>query len=180
MKEAKKDLRWVRSERNLFRAFGEALASKPVGKISVTALAREADMNKSTFYLHYQDIFDLARAFAEHVADDVVAELGDCTELLGKPNAFISRFISVVGKPGRRALAGRLASNQLVMPFIDRLVDRICNELAAGQPEALRLDTRIKVTFVLVGLMGTLQRHLGEDGEAVSLVLEDLVSELRF
>ena len=55
------DLRVVKTRESIERAFLSLLATKPLGKISVVELAREARINKGTFYLHYTDIMDLYR-----------------------------------------------------------------------------------------------------------------------
>lgn len=53
-------------------ALVELLLENPLRKITVTALCRQADVNRSTFYSHYQDIFsvmdDLEEEFVRHVA----------------------------------------------------------------------------------------------------------------
>ena len=52
------DLRWQRTEDSLMNAFLEELEERPLKKITVAALVRKARINKSTFYLHYSDIYD--------------------------------------------------------------------------------------------------------------------------
>ena len=53
------DLRVVKTKESIEQAFLSLLAKKPLQKISIVELAREARINKGTFYLHYTDIFDL-------------------------------------------------------------------------------------------------------------------------
>lgn len=56
-----KDIRVVKTRESIEAALLELLKSKPIDKISVVELACTAKINKSTFYLHYQDIHDLYR-----------------------------------------------------------------------------------------------------------------------
>lgn len=55
----KQDLRVRRTKMNIENAFLELLKERPIEKITVTELAERAMINKGTFYLHYQDIYDL-------------------------------------------------------------------------------------------------------------------------
>lgn len=57
----KRDLRVIKTNESIEAALLELLKSKPVEKISVVELCRVANINKSTFYLHFQDIHDLFR-----------------------------------------------------------------------------------------------------------------------
>lgn len=53
------DLRVIKTKESIENAFLSLLQKKPAEKISVVELAREARINKGTFYLHYSDIRDL-------------------------------------------------------------------------------------------------------------------------
>ena len=52
----REDLRVVKTKANLKGVLKKLLRKKPIRKITVTELAREAVINKGTFYLHYSDI----------------------------------------------------------------------------------------------------------------------------
>ena len=58
------DLRQKKTLAAIRTAFLELLGKKPLEKITVKELAEKAQISKATFYLHYQDIYDLAGAFA--------------------------------------------------------------------------------------------------------------------
>ncbi|NBI91195.1 TetR/AcrR family transcriptional regulator [Lachnospiraceae bacterium] len=50
------DLRVIKTRKAIHDTFLMLIKRKPVDKITVTELAREAYISKGTFYLHYQDI----------------------------------------------------------------------------------------------------------------------------
>ena len=58
------DLRIEKTERGIKNAFIELRSRKPLEKITVKELCESARINKSTFYAHYKDIYDL-----EHPAE---------------------------------------------------------------------------------------------------------------
>ena len=47
------------------------LQQKPISSITVTDLCAAADINRSTFYLHYQDVYALLREIEEHLLEEV-------------------------------------------------------------------------------------------------------------
>lgn len=57
---AKKEDRRVRYTKQAIRkGFLRLIAQKPIEKISVTEICREADINRGTFYAHYTDPYEL-------------------------------------------------------------------------------------------------------------------------
>ena len=57
--EQKSDLRVTKTRRPIKAAFLELVQTKPGQKITVTELAKRAEISKGTFYLHYLDIYNL-------------------------------------------------------------------------------------------------------------------------
>lgn len=52
------DLRVIKTRDSLNKALVELLRDKPLTKITVTELSRMAQINRSTYYLHYRDPYD--------------------------------------------------------------------------------------------------------------------------
>ena len=70
----KKEDRRVRYTKQAIRdGFLRLLAEKPIEKISVTEICREADINRGTFYAHYSDVDDLLH----QLEDDLLRRLDD-------------------------------------------------------------------------------------------------------
>lgn len=59
MKKAAEDRRTQYSKRMIRESFYELMKEKPLDKISVTEICKKADVNRSTFYSYYTDIYDL-------------------------------------------------------------------------------------------------------------------------
>ena len=66
----KTDRRTQKTMNILKEIFVDLLKEKPVQSISVTELCRLADINRSTFYLHYCDIY----ALLEDIENDCLEE----------------------------------------------------------------------------------------------------------
>lgn len=65
------DRRTRRTKKLLTDAFVELLAQKKLNEISIKELCEKADINRGTFYLHYQDIYDLK----QQIEGDLYTEL---------------------------------------------------------------------------------------------------------
>lgn len=52
-------------------AFFDCLKKKPVNKITVTELCEKAEINRSTFYTHYTDPFDLLAQLENEALDEM-------------------------------------------------------------------------------------------------------------
>lgn len=56
-------------------ALTELLSDKPMNKISVSEICKNADMNRSTFYSHYQDQFELLEEIRDGFFDKLYTVL---------------------------------------------------------------------------------------------------------
>lgn len=70
------DRRVVRTRRAIMDAFKGLLAQREPAKITVSAIAREANIDRKTFYLHFGSVDGLLQA----VADDIVHEIVSTVE----------------------------------------------------------------------------------------------------
>lgn len=59
MIKAKEDRRTAYSKKIIRESLYELMKEKPINKITVTEICEKADVNRSTFYSYYTDIYDL-------------------------------------------------------------------------------------------------------------------------
>ncbi|MGN0375254.1 MAG: TetR/AcrR family transcriptional regulator C-terminal domain-containing protein [Butyrivibrio sp.] len=62
----------LRTRKSLAAALKKAMEKKPLSKITVTELITECNINRKTFYYHFQDIYDLLKWMFEQEAIEVV------------------------------------------------------------------------------------------------------------
>lgn len=67
----------IRSRRMIRQAFLELIQEKDVEKITVTDIISRADINRGTFYAHYQDIRDLMEQIGNEIIAKVVGVLDE-------------------------------------------------------------------------------------------------------
>lgn len=65
MSEHKMSATKRRTDKIIRNSFIELLSAKPIDKITVQDLCREADINRATFYRYYKDIYELMEKVSE-------------------------------------------------------------------------------------------------------------------
>ncbi len=68
-KPKKEDRRVKYTKKAIRDGFLSLLAVKPIEKISVTEICREADINRGTFYAHYSDPYELKRSLEAQLSE---------------------------------------------------------------------------------------------------------------
>jgi len=63
------------TKRVIKESFLSLLLTKPAGSITVTEICREADVNRTTFYTHYDDVYDLKRKIEDEFYNTLVASI---------------------------------------------------------------------------------------------------------
>lgn len=110
LKKQKEDRRVKRTKKNLRDSLFTLLEEKNINQITVTELTTLADVNRSTFYLYYNDIFDMMdkiqqeiyAVFVETVVnfkndfEDIESIIAYCSRFLEfcKENYSVCRFIT--------------------------------------------------------------------------------------
>lgn len=88
------DLREKKTKRSIKNAFIELRAKKPLERIRVKELAELAEISKATFYLHYNDIYDLSDCLQKEVVKNVLESLSKPDLLLTDSTQFTKELFS--------------------------------------------------------------------------------------
>lgn len=144
------DLRTEKTRRSIINSFMSLRSHKPLEKITVKELAENAEINKSTFYLHYHDIYDLSETLEREAVRSILAVIPKPEEIFNESSAFARKLgeacmtnddvISVLFEGNR--------SGNFVSMFEKELMDKI----GASCPEnILTLESRMRVTYTIYG-----------------------------
>ncbi|MBM7580386.1 TetR/AcrR family transcriptional regulator [Jeotgalibacillus terrae] len=68
---SKHDLRVVKTKERIHYALTECLKEKPLSRIKITELCKTANINRGTFYFHYQEVGDVFMEFFEEIMEDL-------------------------------------------------------------------------------------------------------------
>ena len=67
----KNDLRVLKTKNNIHQALLHLLQNKPLTHIKVTELCKEANINRGTFYFHYEEVGDVFKELFEEIMLDL-------------------------------------------------------------------------------------------------------------
>ncbi|WP_428912126.1 TetR/AcrR family transcriptional regulator C-terminal domain-containing protein [Niallia sp. Krafla_26] len=73
--EKKEDRRIQKTRKTIKKAFIELLNEKNFWDINVIDITERADINRGTFYLHYQDKFDLFEKYVEELLHELTSKI---------------------------------------------------------------------------------------------------------
>ena len=82
------DIRIEKTKRSITNTFLELRSKKPLEKISIKELCEKAMINKSTFYAHYKDIYDLSERLENEVVNSVIASIQHPEKIFEDPSVF--------------------------------------------------------------------------------------------
>lgn len=155
-----------RSVRNTRRRLREALLrlleQKPLHEISVKELTELADVNRGTFYFHYQDIFDLLVSMEDAFFEQLDRTLSENPVHGGGVYPYLHAIFSFLGE--NRDFCRIMLGPHGDMQFVDRVKQRVdaqCSfiwQLLAPETDPQRYA--MYNAFIINGCIGLLQEWL--------------------
>ena len=156
------DLRFIRTERNIKKAFVRLLKTTPYEKIKINDIVELAEISRNAFYLHYYSKDELL----DSMVDSFVKQFSDAqTELLQKyqrprPADSALEFLHAILHPfyAERETAEQLLKiDYAVRRLSDRLADFYYNSTDKSRlSEKEQLDLRMFAEYRAYGLFGML------------------------
>ena len=163
--EQKSDLRVTKTRRPIKAAFLELVQTKPGQKITVTELAKRAEISKGTFYLHYLDIYDLYNQMVEETVAKIAGSFDPYPDLFSAPESFVRTFLFSQVEPlglslsaGERALLtekNMQSCSKYPQCFLDGFKEQIYQVGALARCE----ENDIKIDFLLTGMLSLVVKY---------------------
>ncbi len=162
----KKEDRRVRYTKQAIRdGFLTLLSRKPIEKISVTEICREADINRGTFYAHYSDPYELKRSIENELTDAMQERL----EELGQTRLTAMQTLLLLKEKEElcRVFAGPYGDNAALLRIIGKHTDDyLLQELHA--PEKLSESIELCLRGLLVSSISTVVKYWLDSGMAAT------------
>ncbi len=148
----------------IFTALGRMLNTKDIRDITIIELCKEAGINKSTFYLHYKDIYECSEEFIAQIVSpivDIICQNG------------INNMIKELPAIWHKILLLNKERGDLYMPFfkspsLSPLIHKVRTEIIEslvkrstvfGLNEKEMLSARITITFFVNGFLGIIEEN---------------------
>ena len=119
------DKRAQRTEHAIQAAFEHLIATMPLSEITVTRLTQEADINRKTFYLHYNSIEDLLDGQVDYISNQMLSILAirPLKEIYSDPGFFFDQCSKLV--LDHHSIARALSSSNECAPYMRKIDDNI-------------------------------------------------------
>ena len=159
------DLRVKKTERAIRKAFYELMLEKPIPKITVKELAERAEINKTTFYAHYETIYDLLGTLEQEAIDTVLENLDEFRLLFDDPRTFVYNLYDIFKVCDKNQMKHFPASHSFSRHLGSAIVKRV-------QQQGIQVedyeDIGVLIAFLTNGLLG-LKSDEGSDLSKESL-----------
>lgn len=161
MAEKKEYRNSVRSRRLIRQAFFDLLEEREFSRITVTDLVERADLNRSTFYAHYPDIYGVVEEIQQEIVERNMALFNrlEYRDLLRDPMPYL-RSIAATLEEDRALLRkmGRTApASRQLEPYRRIMVEDVirCSDI----PDEVRGSPAlaVRVHFFIGGILNAFQ-----------------------
>lgn len=144
------------------QSFLELLARKPAARITVTEICQQVQINRATFYKHYQDVPALLEAMEEEFFEEIRQQLVDLDSGVDR---FLLKLMRLTKSHGERmmALGGDNGDPQLMTKTCGLCWEQLRPRLASEHPEMDESTLAMIYAYVSDG-SGSILRRWIQDG----------------
>lgn len=155
------DLRVIKTKKNIRDAFLELRKKHTLDEIKVNALCEKAMVNKTTFYNHYQDIYELSEELETEVLDDFLNNFKDIDKMLTDSDCFINGMHAALE-------AENDMLRILFMDKLDELVDRIERRIHKYYAK----DDQMLISFLIGGCIHLMMKSKNKNEDVEKFLIE--------
>ncbi|MDE5834998.1 MAG: TetR/AcrR family transcriptional regulator [Ruminococcus sp.] len=144
------DLRVERTKRSIINAFLNLRSRKPLEKITVKELAEIAQINKATFYLHYQDIYGLSESLEQDVINSSLLNIEHPDAVFNDTKLFIREL--TISISANEQLIKILFEGNRSGRFIDLFEKGVTELIKKSYPEYNpSVERKMVMTYLIYG-----------------------------
>ncbi len=164
------DIRIRKTQRSIINAFLELRAYQPLERITVKELCEKAEINKSTFYKHYTDVFDLSSKLEGEAIEQILENLPHPEYILERPKEFMGEMLAAYLSQStiiERLFSGN-QSGQLILKFNAAIKELVFKFYPQYQDSDI---ANIYLTYAIYGGFYAMRENMGSDSERMVSVL---------
>lgn len=173
------DRRQIKTKKAIIGAFIQLLQEKNISKITITELAKIANIDRKTFYLHYQSISDLYNDLGNTAVDLIKEEIIEYSSGNGSAYTFFVSINDIISE--KIDLFKSIVKNNDFTDFVFSIKEILSTELISlyGKEDS-PANERFKLTaeFVASGTISMYLRWLRGDSDITMDELALLAAEM--
>lgn len=155
------DLRVIKTKKSIRDAFVELRKKYSIDEIKVNTLCEKAMVNKTTFYNHYQDIYELSEELEKEVIDSFLNSFKDIDMMLTDTDCFINGM--------HAALEAENGMLRIVFrDKLDELIERIEKEIHNYYTK----ENQMLISFLIGGSVHLMMKTKNKNEEVEQFLVE--------
>lgn len=177
----KTDRRVVRTRNAIRKAFTDLLAETSYNKITITALAKRADVDRKTFYTHYASVDNLLEDVVREQTEKSLEGM-DFRDFFADPSLCTKRFLTAIEaslpftRDELRNAANNIPLGEFLRCWTSIAKDHIHRE-TGPLPQTAELHIGMLIEFYLGGILNSYLYWLKSDSEASSKEAINLIAD---
>lgn len=168
MSEQKIDRRIRKTKSALLHCLTKLMSEKKISEITVKELTDLADINRSTFYLYYKDIFDMVEQIETEMFEEFIEVFNKHSKETDKYTSLLSFYTYIFEYVQENVeICKILLGNDGDYAFIQKFKKAIMDTKAPFDESIPEMKTHFFRPFIISGFIGVVQQWI-EDGLNVS------------
>ena len=146
----------IRSKTMIKEAMLELMVEKPFDKITITDIVKKADINRGTFYAHYDNTAEVLKSISASVMDEIAAvfKAKNNSDALWNPRGYLKQ-ISDFFLTNPTYFARLVATDTISEVLNDarhNAIKKILNDLGMDLPESSKAQLSIILDYSISGI----------------------------
>jgi AcrR family transcriptional regulator len=165
----------------LKESFIKLLEKKALSQITIKEICEDADINRTTFYAHYNDQYDLLQKIETELLDNIKAHIANFNQANNNMNAVsiaekIFEYLKENAKLCKLLLSerGDFSFQKQIMMLV---YDMIITELTDNN-KITKEDAEYIYSFTITGCVGIVQKWLDDDMKKSAHYMAEIIVKL--
>ncbi|WP_283678343.1 TetR/AcrR family transcriptional regulator [Lentilactobacillus sp. Marseille-Q4993] len=163
------------TKRLLKDALLSILQTKPLDKVTITEITNRADVNRGTFYLHYNTPQELFNA----IEDDLISEIKPMIDefLIKNSSDFLANLLTTIkeNSPATTVILQDIESNRLLNKLIQPLRSQTKQRIEAHFHEADPEVNDMYFDFCMAGSVNIILKWLATDSQLTAAQVAEVI-----
>lgn len=159
-------------------SFIALLENKPIENITIKAICEEADINRTTFYMHYTDQYALLQSIKQDLYNNIQTYLSQLGQDPADPNALrqAEKIFDYLKENARvtKLLLSERGDFMFQKQVMQLVYDLIMNQLRIAKSISTQ-DAEYVYEYAITGCVGIVQKWLNEDMQKSTKTMAKMV-----
>ncbi len=144
------DHRIEKTKRSIYNAFIEIRSKKPLEKVTVKELCDKAQINKSTFYVYYDDVYDLSDKIENEIMENIIHSVDAPEDIINNAEVFTRKLF--LAYSSQNALISTVFSGTRIERLPCKIEEALKEMIFSKHPELSDLpETKVLITYSVYG-----------------------------